>query len=170
MTNLAWNLKKSAEQYPEHAALRLDEQMLTYSEFDEMSSRVAGWLHEHGHSPGDRVGIMLPNVIAFPVIYYGILRAGLIAVPMNPLLKEREVRHYIDDSGAELIFAWHTASEEVAAAVATDDVHVVTVGKPTSAATPGLRDSLEAIGQIHWSVSELGADATANRCAKEGLV
>ena len=114
MTNLAWNLKKSAEQYPEHAALRLDEQMLTYSEFDEMSSRVAGWLHEHGHSPGDRVGIMLPNVIAFPVIYYGILRAGLIAVPMNPLLKEREVRHYIDDSGAELIFAWHTASEEVA--------------------------------------------------------
>jgi long-chain acyl-CoA synthetase len=50
-------------------------------------------LREQGLSTGDRVGVMLPNVAEFAIVYYGVLRAGGVAVPMNPLLKEREVAH-----------------------------------------------------------------------------
>ena len=54
---------------------------------------------------------MLPNVPYFPVVYYGILRAGGVVVPMNVLLKEREVRFYLEDPGAKLVFAWHDFAE-----------------------------------------------------------
>ncbi len=67
---------------------------------------------QSGQRPGDRVGIMLPNVAEFPVVCYGVLRAGGIAVPMNPLLKAREVAYFLGDSGAGLIFAWHAFADE----------------------------------------------------------
>src|SRR4051812_50070821 len=54
---------------------------------------------------------MLPNVPYFPVIYYGILRAGGVVVPMNPLLKGREVKFYLDDPDAKFLFAWHDFEE-----------------------------------------------------------
>ena len=60
---------------------------------------------------GDRVGIMLPNVAYFPICYYGALRVGAAVVPMNVLLKEREVRFYLEDPGAKLVFAWHDFAE-----------------------------------------------------------
>jgi long-chain acyl-CoA synthetase len=50
---------------------------------------------------------MLPNVAEFAVVYYGVLRAGCVVVPMNPLLRVREVAYYLSDSGGRLIFAWH---------------------------------------------------------------
>ena len=95
-------------------AVRLDDVVLTYAELDDLTARVADRLRERGVEPGDRVGIMLPNVPAFPVIYYGVLRAGGTVVPMNPLLKAREVEHYLGDSGAQLVFAWTAAAAEAA--------------------------------------------------------
>jgi acyl-CoA synthetase (AMP-forming)/AMP-acid ligase II len=89
-------------------ALRLDELALTYSEFDERSARVAGLLAARGVAPGDRVGL-LPNIPEFPVLYYGVLRVGAVVVPMNPLLKAREVEYYLADSGARVVFAWQAA-------------------------------------------------------------
>jgi long-chain acyl-CoA synthetase len=62
-------------------------------------------LRGEGVRPGDRVAVMLPNVAAFPVLAYGTLAAGAVVVPMNPLLKGREVAHYLGDSGARLMFA-----------------------------------------------------------------
>ena len=59
-----------------------------------------------GVERGDRVGIMLPNVPQFPIICYGALRAGAIVVPMNPLLREREVSTTLSDSGAKVLFGW----------------------------------------------------------------
>ena len=56
-------------------------------------------IHDEGIRPGDRVGVMLPNVPAFTVLAYGILRAGGVVVPMNPLLKGREVAFFLNDSG-----------------------------------------------------------------------
>ena len=64
--------------------------------------------------PGDRVGIMLPNVPYFAVVYYGVLRAGGVVVPMNVLLKGREVAFYLSDPGAKLLFAWHDFGEAAA--------------------------------------------------------
>jgi long-chain acyl-CoA synthetase len=112
MTNVATNLSETAARYPDRVALRLDELHLTYRELDDRSARIAGWLRERGMQPGERVGVMLPNVFAFPVVYYGVLRAGGIVVPMNPLLKSREVKHYLTDSGARIVLAWHTVASE----------------------------------------------------------
>jgi long-chain acyl-CoA synthetase len=64
-------------------------------------------LKSKGVGQGDRVGIMLPNVPYFPAVYYGVLRAGAVVVPMNVLLKGREVGYYLSDAGAKVLFAWH---------------------------------------------------------------
>ncbi|RHW23907.1 long-chain fatty acid--CoA ligase [Nocardioides immobilis] len=128
MTNLATNLKDAVGQFAERPAIRTEDNLLTYAELDRLTTGVAGWLRARGLEPGDRVGLMIPNVAAFPVFYYGVLRAGGIVVPMNPLLKAREVEHCLGDSGARLVLAWETATEEAAAgakAVGTD-CHVVT--------------------------------------------
>ncbi|GAB3302975.1 AMP-binding protein [Epidermidibacterium keratini] len=128
MTNLATNLTEAAGQYADRAAIRMDDVVLTYAELDDLSSRVAGWLRERGVQPGDRVGLMMPNVPAFPVIYYGIVRAGAAVVPMNPLLKGREVEHYLGDSGATLAFAWESAADEAKAGAEAVGSEAVSVG------------------------------------------
>src|SRR3954463_15326259 len=107
MTSLAHLLTATAERHASRPALELDGSVLDYAAFSGAASRVAGMLRERGLEPGDRVGLMLPNVPYFPVIYYGILRAGGVVVPMNVLLKGREVNFYLSDPGAKHLFAWH---------------------------------------------------------------
>jgi long-chain acyl-CoA synthetase len=109
--NLADVLVRTTASFPDRLAVRLDDITLTYADLDERSARVAGLLAADGVHPGDRVALMLPNVPDFAAVYYGILRAGAVVVPMNPLLKEREVGYYLSDSGARLIFAWHGCAE-----------------------------------------------------------
>ena len=89
--NLATILTETAEQSGDKTAFKLDDVELSYSMLDEGSARVAALLKSKGLEPGDRVGLMLPNVPYFPAIYFGILRAGGVVVPMNVLLKGREV-------------------------------------------------------------------------------
>jgi long-chain acyl-CoA synthetase len=109
--NLADNLSLSAAARPAAAALKLDDVVLSYAALDDASSRVAGLLAARGIGPGDRVGLMLPNVPLFCVVYYGILRRGAAAVPMNVLLKGRETAHYLSDPGAKAVFAWEPYAE-----------------------------------------------------------
>jgi long-chain acyl-CoA synthetase len=90
MANLARNLVATAQRIPEHVAV-INEQAMTYAELDAASARLATFLEREGVRAGDRVGIMLPNIAAVPIIYYGILRLGAIVVPMNPLMQGREV-------------------------------------------------------------------------------
>ncbi|MDQ2895472.1 MAG: long-chain fatty acid--CoA ligase [Actinomycetota bacterium] len=113
--NLAQTLLDSAERDPAHIALKLDDVELSYEMLAGASAHITGLLAEHGFERGDRVGIMLPNVPHFPVVYYGVLRAGGIVVPMNVLLKKREVTFYLQDSGAKLLFAWHGFAEDAQA-------------------------------------------------------
>jgi long-chain acyl-CoA synthetase len=110
--NLASVLTDSAERDPDHVALRLDDMEVSYGLLDEGSARLAAVLADRGLKPGDRVGIMLPNVPYFGVCYYGVLRAGGVVVPMNVLLKRREVAFYLGDSGAELMFAWEGFADD----------------------------------------------------------
>jgi long-chain acyl-CoA synthetase len=112
MANLALGLAEAREMYPDRTAVRLDDRILTYDQLDGRSARVAGLLSARGVEPGDRVALMLPNVPEFPMLYYGVLRAGAVVVPMNPLLKAREVEYYLGDSGAKLIFGWHATAGE----------------------------------------------------------
>ena len=115
MTNLSLNLTESAAMYPDHPAIRLDDDVLRYADLDDAASRVVSLLREYGVQSGDRVGLMLPNIPEFAIVFYGILRAGGIAVPMNPLLKRREVDYYLTDSGAKVLFAWHEVATEAEA-------------------------------------------------------
>src|SRR5690349_4684540 len=112
VTNLAQNLTNTTRAHAGRVAVRVDNAAMTYRALDEASARVAGLLHERGLKPSDRVGIMMPNVAEVPAVYYGVLRAGGIVVPMNPLLKRREVAYYLGDSQAGLIFAWHAFADE----------------------------------------------------------
>jgi long-chain acyl-CoA synthetase len=111
--NLAASLVHTAREHPHQVALRQGDQAIRYADLDERSARVAGLLADRGITPGDRVGVMLPNVVEFAVVYYGVLRAGGVVVPMNPLLKAREVAYYLADSGAPLILGWHAIGDEV---------------------------------------------------------
>jgi long-chain acyl-CoA synthetase len=112
MTNLSLNLSEAAGMYPDRTAIRMDDHVLTFAALDDAASRAASMLRAHGLRPGHRVGLMLPNVPAFAILYYGALRAGGVAVPMNPLLKSREVAYYLDDSGAKLLCGWHEVAAE----------------------------------------------------------
>ncbi|MGC9668286.1 long-chain-fatty-acid--CoA ligase [Planosporangium sp. 12N6] len=125
MANLAENLVRTAERFPDRPALRLGDRVMTYADLDDASARLATYLRTRGVEPGDRVGLMLPNVCEFAVIYYGILRAGAVVVPMNPLLKGREVDYYLDDSEAAGLLAWHAGADPEAAARPADRVSVL---------------------------------------------
>jgi long-chain acyl-CoA synthetase len=76
---------------------------LTYSELDDTSRAFAAWVQNIGLSRGARVGIMLPNVLQYPVAIIAILRAGYTVVNINPLYKPRELEWQLNDSGAEAV-------------------------------------------------------------------
>lgn len=144
MINLSQNLTESASMYPDHPAVRMDDHVLTYAALDDAASRMVTLLRGNGLEPGDRVGLMLPN-LQFAISYYGILRAGGVVVPMNPLLTEREVEYHLRDSGARLLLAWHDrAAEAEAGAKAAGDCLAVAPGdwdfQAALAATPPATD------------------------------
>src|SRR3954451_5625251 len=107
MTNFAAQLTDAASDGPERPAIKLDDLVLSYGVADAAAQRLAGLLRAKGVGPGDAVGLQMPNVPYFPVVYFGALRLGAVVVPMNPLLKGREVGYHLTDSGAKTIVAWH---------------------------------------------------------------
>jgi long-chain acyl-CoA synthetase len=113
MTNLAAHLSASTAADPEHPAIKLDDLVLSYGVLDAAVARAAGLLREKGVQAGDRVGMQLPNVPYFPIVYFGALRLGAIVVPMNPLLKEREVAYHLSDSGARVMLGWNGFEDAV---------------------------------------------------------
>src|SRR4051812_25597904 len=127
MPNLATLLTNSAARHPDRVAIQLDELELTYQSLDAATARVAGLLRAKGVGPGDRVAIMLPNVPHFALGYYGALRAGAVVVPMNVLLKEREVAFYLADSGAKVLLAWHEFADAAHAGAESAGAEVVLV-------------------------------------------
>jgi len=113
--NLFQLFARSASTFPDKTALHSAAGSLTYAELDDLSSLVAAQLCDAGVEPGDRVAVMLPNVNSFAVAYFGALRAGAAVVPMNPLLKAREVEYYLRDPEVKVIFAWEGCREAVEA-------------------------------------------------------
>ena len=140
MTSISSLLDQSAAQYPDRVALRMDDLVVSYAQFREAAGRMAALLQSLGIEPGDRVGLMLPNVPAFPISFYGALAAGAVVVPMNPLLKSREVAYYLGDSGARALVAWHAAAGEAAKGAADAGAQMI------AAETPDLSGQLEGIG------------------------
>jgi long-chain acyl-CoA synthetase len=128
MTNLAQNLLDTAAKEGAGPALRMDEFHLSFEEFRDAALRVAAGLRSRGVEPGDRVGMVLPNVLSFPIVFYGALLSGAAVVPMNPLLKAREIEYYLRDSGARIVVAGEQSAEPAAEAARAVGVDAVTVG------------------------------------------
>ncbi|MDX6300651.1 MAG: long-chain acyl-CoA synthetase [Nocardioidaceae bacterium] len=127
MTNLARKLVSTAAAHGGRPAVRLDDTSMTYDDLLAAANRVAGLLRDRGVGVGDRIGLVLPNVPQFPALFYGAAIAGAVVVPMNPLLKAREVRYYLEDSGAVLLFVWHQMADEARAGAEQVDVPCVVV-------------------------------------------
>ncbi|PYI37378.1 long-chain-fatty-acid--CoA ligase [Arthrobacter psychrolactophilus] len=115
MTNLASIVPASAAKNPGGVAIKLDDIEISFGALEVLSAKVAALLAQQGVKAGDRVALISPNIPHMPPIYYGILRYGAIVVPLNPLLKAREVAYHLKDSGAVLAFAWEGVMAEVAA-------------------------------------------------------
>jgi long-chain acyl-CoA synthetase len=104
MPNLGFYLTESADRYPDAVALRCDGATTTYSQLADIVCRFAEFLVRHGITPGDRVGVMLPNRPEFVVVFHSVLHEGAVAVPMNPLLSAREVAFFLLNTSAKMLF------------------------------------------------------------------
>ncbi len=152
--NLAANLTATAARFGDRVALKLDDAELSYAALDEAAARVAGMLRERGIEAGDRVAVMLPNVPYFAAVYYGVLRLGATVVPMNVLLKGREVRFYLDDPGAKILFAWHGFAEAAEQGAQDAGVELVLV-------TPGEFERQVVAAEPVREVAQRAGDDTA---------
>src|SRR6204780_2793234 len=133
MTSLSSLRERSAAEYPDHAAVRMDDLALSNAQLRGAAGRMSAFLTANGIEPGRRVGLMLPNVPAFPIAFYGALAAGAVVVPMNPLFKSREVGYYLSDSGAKVLIAWHAVAGEAAKGAADAGTEVL-VAEPADLA------------------------------------
>lgn len=106
MLNLALMLEDTAERLPDRDAVVLGDTRLSYAAVNAAANQVANLLVESGIRPGDRVALSCANVPYFPIVYFGILKAGAAAVPLNVLLKGREVAYHLADSGAKAYFCF----------------------------------------------------------------
>jgi long-chain acyl-CoA synthetase len=154
MTNFASLLSAAVSDGPDRPAVKLDDLVLSYGALDAGVARAAGLLRGMGVAAGDRVGMQLPNVPYFPIVYYGALRIGAIVVPMNPLLKEREVAYHLSDSGARVVVAWHGFADAASAGSEKAGAECVIVA-------PGEFDNLLAEADAVEEVTERADDDAA---------
>ncbi|WP_436697878.1 long-chain-fatty-acid--CoA ligase [Nocardioides sp. BYT-33-1] len=106
MTNLAEFLENSAQNFPDRTAIVFGDTRLSYPQVDGAANQVANLLVSRGIRPGDKVALSCPNLPYFSIIYFGILKAGATVVPLNVLLKGREVAYHLGDSDAKAYFAF----------------------------------------------------------------
>src|SRR5687767_3091949 len=111
MLNLASLLENSADKYADRDAVVLGDTRLTYAEVNGAANQVANLLVERGIQPGDKVALSCPNLPYFPIVYYGILKTGAVVVPLNVLLKGREVTYHLGDSEAKAFFCFQGTPE-----------------------------------------------------------
>ncbi|MDX3978683.1 long-chain-fatty-acid--CoA ligase [Shinella sp.] len=112
--------------YAERPAFTSMGKTLSFKDFEAASAKIAVWLQAQGLEKGDRVAVMMPNILQNPVIIFGILRAGLVVVNVNPLYTPRELEHQLKDAGAKALFVLENFASTVAQVVSRTAVkHVV---------------------------------------------
>src|SRR5436190_22880736 len=104
--NLATFLEDSARRHPGRDAVVLGATRLTYAQVNGAANMVANLLVERGIKPGDKVALSCPNLPYFPIVYYGILKAGAVVVPLNVLLKSREIAFHLEEADVVAYFAF----------------------------------------------------------------
>ena len=101
-TNLCTNLEVSARRYPNHDAIIFYDTRITYRQLDEEVEALAGYLRHLGVGRGDRVLLDMQNAPQFVIAYYAVLRAEAVVIPINPMNRTAELRHYVQDTGANV--------------------------------------------------------------------
>lgn len=96
-------IEEAFKKYRGNTAFSCMGKSITYGELDKLSHAFGAYLHSRGLEPGDRIGLMMPNLLQYPIALFGALRAGLIVVNTNPLYTPREMLHQLNDSGATAI-------------------------------------------------------------------
>ncbi|WP_308311090.1 long-chain fatty acid--CoA ligase [Streptomyces sp. GbtcB6] len=109
--NLATMLRESTAAGPDKPLMHFGDQSFSYAQVDEISGQVAAGLLGLGLEPGDKVAVQLPNLPQFLFSYFGILKAGLVMVPLNPLLTTHEVAYHLADSDAKLLITFEQFAE-----------------------------------------------------------
>ncbi len=152
--NLASILTETASKHGDRTALKLDDNEVSYTQLEEASARAAGLIRAKGVEPGERVAVMLPNVPYFAILYFGILRAGAVVVPLNPRYGESEVAYHLGDSEAKLLFAWHQFSDAAEKGAGEHDIEVIPV-------EPGKFEEVLKDAEPYSDVQERGEDDAA---------
>jgi long-chain acyl-CoA synthetase len=110
--NLATMLRESADAHPDKPLVHIHDLTFSYAQVDEISGRLASSLLGLGLERGDKVALQLPNLPQFLFTYFGILKAGLVMVPLNPLLRAPEVAYHLEDSDAKVLVTFEMVAEE----------------------------------------------------------
>uniref|UniRef100_UPI0033D230BF long-chain-fatty-acid--CoA ligase n=1 Tax=Nocardia sp. NPDC050713 TaxID=3154511 RepID=UPI0033D230BF len=135
--NLATILRESRDAAPDAPCLILRDRTLSYAEVDAESSRFARGLLGLGLDAGDVLAVSLPNSAEFVVAYFGAVKAGVVFMPLNPMLKAREIIYYLTDSGARTILAHPDSVDEIRHATrSVDDARLFVVADPAGAPIP----------------------------------
>jgi len=111
MLNLASTLEYNAKQNPAKIAIVFGDNRIAFGQLDAIANKVSNALKSIGIEKGDRVALTCPNLPYFPMVYYGILKAGAVVVPLNVLLKGREIAYHLKDSGAKAFFCFQGTPE-----------------------------------------------------------
>ncbi|MDO6694483.1 AMP-binding protein [Aliiglaciecola sp. 3_MG-2023] len=114
---------QGCKQFSQHTAFRCGTQSLSYLALDQDSRNFAAYIQNYTDlQPGDRIALQLPNCLAYPIVAWGALRAGLILVNINPLYTANELRHIYQDSGAKALFVLSSSIELVTNLVNESDI------------------------------------------------
>ena len=116
--NLAAILDHTARLMPDRGAVTCAGRTTTYGQLEQHAQRVAAALTASGIAPGDHVALSCPNLPWFPIAYFGILKAGGVVVPLNVLLKPREVAYHLKDAEAKALLAFEGTAELPIASIA----------------------------------------------------
>lgn len=171
--NLATIVTHHAKLAPQKEAIIFGDVRMTYGQLDAMSNKVANVLTEMGIGHGDKVALNCPNLPYFPIVYYGILKAGAVVVPTCVLFTQREIAYQLRDSDAKAFFAFEGTDElpiGASSIAAFDEVdsceHLIILTKEPAGASPFAEH--KTLGQLIFpqpDVFETYPTAPSDTCA-----
>ncbi len=157
--NLATILTETTLAAPDAPVCRIGGTTTTYRELDDLSGRAAAGLREAGLVPGQVVALQLPNIPQFLIAYFGALKAGLVVLPLNPLLMAPELEYHLTDSAAAMLIGFQGLHAEAAKACETTGVPLYLVSADASPLPEGTRPVTELISTA--PLDEPGGDVVA---------
>src|SRR5438105_2751615 len=153
MGNLADLVRRAAESAPGKTALVAEGRSLTWADLDAAVDRLATGLIEQGLTAGDRVGVLLPNGSDFVTSYFAILRAGLVAMPLNISYTAPELAHQVEDAGATGVLADRFDPVDTLALIREHKVTNIVGAPPMYVAWSLLPDLGDAFASVRLAVS-----------------